>query len=172
MNIFEITFVARKSSADQSHQYTLRRPADDRATLESSLNAAYPVVRILSCEIIGRGYKDPCFWYQDGQRISIIDQAVFHEERGEYVGKFTGENLEEVSKHYAGAQLAEWDDAYKRMQDSYRKPPQEITKERFWDMLECLPPVGWVRHPDCESFKMSERTVGNLTGIFVRRGER
>jgi hypothetical protein len=107
------------------------------------------------------------------KRISIIDAAFFNEERGEYTGMYSHENLEDIGKRYANVQMGEWDEVYQKMQDAYRHPPTEITKERFWDMLECLPPVSWVRGDnDSESFKMSERTIGNLTGVFVRRGKR
>jgi hypothetical protein len=39
-------------------------------------------------------------------------------------------------------------------------------------MLGVLPPVGWRNDGPAESFKLSERTSGSITGIYVRIGDR
>ena len=51
------------------------------------------------------------------------------------------------------------------------QPVKEITKERFWEMLEVLPPGGWVRGT-LETFYMIERQHGNITRQFGRLGNR
>lgn len=63
-------------------------------------------------------------------------------------------------------------EAFKRYEDSFKSGPQEITKERFFEMLEVLPPIAWHDTSDGESFKICERTAGAVTAIFVRIGER
>lgn len=63
-------------------------------------------------------------------------------------------------------------DANRRYEDGFRAPPVAITIERYWEMLEILPPVGFVNTGMEESFKMSERTAGNITAIFARVGDR
>lgn len=45
----------------------------------------------------------------------------------------------------------------------------EITKERYFDMLEILPPVAWGSSGGVESFKMSERLIGNITDIYAKK---
>lgn len=55
---------------------------------------------------------------------------------------------------------------------AYVKPVSEIRQEDFTYALEVLPPVGWRSARGVESFKMSERTCGNITGIFARCGDR
>lgn len=64
------------------------------------------------------------------------------------------------------------DEAHRRYENSFKSDPVEITEEQWHDMLGCLPPVAWKRDGSGESFKMSERTAGSITGIYVRIGER
>ncbi|MCR9254744.1 MAG: hypothetical protein NXI16_01460 [Alphaproteobacteria bacterium] len=40
--------------------------------------------------------------------------------------------------------------------------PEEITEERWFDLLECLPPARWHRHRGVEMFHMSERITDNI----------
>lgn len=49
---------------------------------------------------------------------------------------------------------------------------REITREKFWQMLEVLPPMNWTRKGDFESFLMSEFTSGSFTEQYARRGEK
>ncbi|MEQ1696164.1 MAG: hypothetical protein ABL901_10045 [Hyphomicrobiaceae bacterium] len=60
------------------------------------------------------------------------------------------------------------DDAWQRHEDAAKSPPVEITEERWHEMLNVLPPVAWHRTSDGESFKISERTTGLITAIFVQ----
>jgi hypothetical protein len=53
-----------------------------------------------------------------------------------------------------------------------RTDPEEIALSTFDDMLGVLPPVGWRNDGPAESFKLSERTSGSITGIYVRVGDR
>lgn len=63
-------------------------------------------------------------------------------------------------------------DAYKRYENGFKASPVEVSAERYWDMLEILPPDGFVGTGHEESFKLSERTAGNITAIFARVGDR
>lgn len=63
-------------------------------------------------------------------------------------------------------------EALRRFEDSFKSEPEEITAERFHDMLNILPPVGWNTDSDGECFRISERLAGRITAIFVRIGER
>lgn len=63
-------------------------------------------------------------------------------------------------------------DAHSRYENAFKSPPVEVSQERYWDMLEILPPVGFVNTGQEESFKLSERTAGHVTAILARIGER
>ena len=64
-------------------------------------------------------------------------------------------------------------DAWQRHENSCKSEPVEITRDRFHEMLNILPPVAWnYNDPSFESFKMSERTTGSITAIFVRIHDR
>ena len=65
------------------------------------------------------------------------------------------------------------DDAWQRYENQFKSAPVEITRERFHEMLNILPPVAWsYGDPSFESFKMSEHTAGSITAIFVRIHDR
>jgi len=81
--------------------------------------------------------------------------------------------LQELTPKYGpGLILLPPGEAFRRYEDGFKSGPEEITKERFFEMLEVLPPVAWHDTSDGESFKMSERTAGPVTSIFVRLGDR
>lgn len=62
--------------------------------------------------------------------------------------------------------------ATRRYEDGFRKEPVEVTLERYMEMLEVLPPVGFNNTGAEESFKLVERTAGNITAILTRIGDR
>lgn len=64
------------------------------------------------------------------------------------------------------------EEAYRRHEEHFKTDPEEITAERFQEMLNILPPVGWRNTSNGEVFRMSEHLAGNITSIFVRIGER
>jgi hypothetical protein len=47
-----------------------------------------------------------------------------------------------------------------------------INKEIFWHFLEILPPMGWRRGENEESFHICEYTFDNWTTKFIRKGNR
>ena len=59
------------------------------------------------------------------------------------------------------------------MQNTYKiGTMQEVSEERFIEMLEVLPPMQWTRSKTSESFKLEELTSGDITACFVRIGAR
>jgi hypothetical protein len=58
----------------------------------------------------------------------------------------------------------------KREQEYVSRPIERITKERFVEMLEILPPMYWRTTNGIESFMMCELTIGDVTQQFARRG--
>lgn len=63
-------------------------------------------------------------------------------------------------------------DALERSEAPFISGVEEISEERFHEMLNILPPMGWTTDSDGESYKMCEYTAGRVTAIFVRIGER
>lgn len=87
-------------------------------------------------------------------------------------GMYSRETLEQVRLRYPGAEereLGAWTEEKERALCTPAKP---ITKERFNEMLEVLPPQRWQIGRNCESFEMCEHTSGRVTAIFCRFGPR
>lgn len=87
-------------------------------------------------------------------------------------GVYGRETLEEMRARYPDVEIVPIDTAIERIDAAFRSPPVEITEERFWEMLEVLPPLSWIQRPGTESFKLEEFTCGKITQIFCRIGER
>jgi hypothetical protein len=103
-------------------------------------------------------------------RPGIIDLAVLRD--GVLRGGYSNDTQQEMDKRYPGVQIGELGPVAAASEDMFRHPPQPITEDRFVEMLEVLPPVGWIRGDGAESFKLSERTSGSITSIFCRIGNR
>lgn len=102
----------------------------------------------------------------DPAAVQVLDLLT-----AEGLTQFTRETPAQVLARCPGAERITLAQAVARMDAKWRKPVSEITRDRYWDMLECLPPVAWNRNGSDESFKMSERTSGNITAIFCRLGD-
>ena len=107
-----------------------------------------------------------CF-YVPG-KPGIIDGV--HPETG--LGIYSKETLEEIQARDPGAEVGDFDTVIDQQDDYWRRPPVSISSERFCEMLEVLPPVGWAHTAEAEVFKLSERTGGMITAIFCRIGDR
>lgn len=105
---------------------------------------------------------------------SILDCVIKVVETGKHITRVNGTPVEE---HIAeGYQLLDWDEVMplitKLWNDEYCHEWKEITKEEYWEMLECLPPEKWYRGGDHEMFRMIEYMTGNITGHYARIEER
>jgi len=78
----------------------------------------------------------------------------------------------EVRERYSDAERITLDEAVERKAQAFRHPVEGSTEEHFNEMLNVLPPIGWHRTGDGESFKMSEMTSGTITQIYARIGAR
>lgn len=47
-------------------------------------------------------------------------------------------------------------------------PIEEITEQKFNEMLDCLPPIGWVTRNDVEMFCMREFWTGSYTNQYAK----
>lgn len=48
----------------------------------------------------------------------------------------------------------------------------EVTEERYFDMLECLPPIRWKKEDGVEHFCMCEYNYNTNTSSYAKFGER
>lgn len=104
-------------------------------------------------------------------RPGIIDVAILRD--GEQVGHYSGETLPQINLRHPGVILGLLGLQVQASEDYFRHGPIAISEERYIDMLEVLPPVAWYGIGSAEeSFKLSERTSGNITAIFCRLDER
>tara|TARA_R110002072_G_scaffold273239_5_gene433970 strand:- start:7581 stop:7997 length:417 start_codon:yes stop_codon:yes gene_type:complete len=62
------------------------------------------------------------------------------------------------------------DDLVREHHKSLITKPRRIPSERWWDMLEILPPCRWHVVGSFEVFHVSERLTGNLVSWFANRG--
>lgn len=99
----------------------------------------------------------------------------------DFVNPYTGKSwcfsqtLEEMKVRYPDAVIMEEAPAFALMDqakyDRYHEAPTVITEDEFVRALECLPPMDWVQRSRSQSFKMSEFTCGDLTGIYAQVNE-
>lgn len=84
--------------------------------------------------------------------------------------------VEDYIKDNPGTEIWEFDLACEEIQKVAKKKFitdwKEITKEKWWEMLEVLPPERWQTCQGVEIFRMSERDFGNITGHYARIGDR
>lgn len=84
------------------------------------------------------------------------------------LGLYSGETLKQIQVRHPGTIRGSCEDALNSVNDCFRSAPREITKATFERMLNVLPPVDFTG----DTFKMSERMAGNITGIYARIGRR
>lgn len=58
-------------------------------------------------------------------------------------------------------------DAQRLYEAKFKTPVSEISLEQFEYALNVLPPVAWIHSRGAQSFKISERTAGCVTAIYV-----
>ncbi len=91
---------------------------------------------------------------------------------GQYVGKFSGKTLAQYQVENPAIVVEDWAVVVAQEETRLTTEPEEITRERFIDMLEVLPPEGWRITGQTESFKMMEYYSGRITSIYARLGNR
>lgn len=112
-----------------------------------------------------------CIWVEG-------DSSLYSFVAGNGRSAYGRETITEVRRKYPGrnVRVLPWSEVSplldKAQRERYCKPVEEITEERFLEMLNVLPPENWVQHGDWEGFRISEYMTGNLTYHYVRRGER
>lgn len=109
--------------------------------------------------------NQPVF-YQPG-KPGIIDIAIMRDGESVLTSGYFHETLGQVRLRYPDAEAGELGPVVKATEAMFKRPPVEITSDRFHEMLEILPPEDWRTATNGTSFKLCEHTSGNITAIFV-----
>ncbi len=91
---------------------------------------------------------------------------------GGYIGQYSGKTLEQLQAEDPDVELIDLYEFTDTVEKRLTTDPVEVDSERYWYLLEVLPPCGWVRNGGSESFYMSEFLTGRITTHVVRIGER
>lgn len=83
-----------------------------------------------------------------------------------------GSTLEGARQKYPDVEVCSLDEAVEKIERAFISEPVEIDEDAFRYALEVLPPVGWTNLGGSESFKMSERLSGAITGVYARIRDR
>ena len=100
---------------------------------------------------------------------NVIIDLITPETGLTYWGKQTAEQIRET---HPDAIALSFDEASERYQRPFIEPVSEITEEKFCYWLEVLVPEDWQHGHNCESFKLIERTCGDITTICASLGKR
>ena len=102
--------------------------------------------------------------------MSAYDGAVYDGEQ--WRGQFSGRTLREIREGCPKVMLMDAGIFISVMERKSTTDPIEITEGEFILALECLPPCGWDRFGNTESFYSSEALCGNVTAHYVRLKDR
>jgi hypothetical protein len=85
-----------------------------------------------------------------------------------------GQTFEQYAAEHGGnvkiISDAELDDLLENHYASLVTKPKRITRARYWEMLEVLPPCRWHDVGGFNVFHVSERLTGNLVSWFIKVG--
>lgn len=88
----------------------------------------------------------------------------------------TNYTVEEYKALHPTLEMLSSDDYYEQITKPYLQSLQgdwqEITEERYWDMLEVLPPMKWTRRPTYELFFICEAYTHDLHTCCVQQDKK
>lgn len=97
----------------------------------------------------------------------------------EYVSTYSKKTLQQLKDEgtvSSEAEMLRIDDAARKVHEYARnifcKGPKEITRRRWYELLEVLPPEGWFRDGDSETFMVPECITSCLYCYGIRIGSR
>jgi hypothetical protein len=93
-----------------------------------------------------------------------------YEQTDHAIGQVDTGYLEMVRKADADYELSR--KRYEAMRLNRGEPPKEITRQRFWELLEVLMPADWTQAGTTESFRVIECQTDDLYTWCARVGER
>ena len=86
-------------------------------------------------------------------------------------GRYSGKPIAALMAENPGAILVDRETQEESIRSAARTDPKRITRDRFDDMLEIMPPDHWNRRGGSESFNLIEHTVLDVAATFVRIGD-
>lgn len=117
---------------------------------------------------------DPSSKYGNG----IYSFMVPGSDSGVLVCEFGGETMEELKSQgrvSPEAFLCPWEEAEAHSlglaRQRYCKGPERVSRERWWELLEVMPPARWRSLPGGEIFMVAEPIASDLYRFGVRIGE-
>lgn len=87
-------------------------------------------------------------------------------------GMYSGETPEQILARHPDIVVVEEHECRALIEAKYTKPPVEITKEAWWDYLECMPPSKWKHFAGVEMFHLCEYLTQSIVMWCVRMGDR
>jgi len=84
-------------------------------------------------------------------------------------GKTLEQYLEDAEEEYEIFNSDEVEQLFNEHENSLKTKPVEITEERWYEMLEVLPPCRWGTYGGYEAFHISEHLTGSLVAWFARK---
>lgn len=110
-------------------------------------------------------------WVYSPSLKNFVDEYITLAD-GRQVTGYSHRTIEQVREEYADAQVMEYTAALAAQEAAFSTHPARTTREVFHQMLNVLPPMGWVGSgsESSESFKMCEMLCGRITVIYARRG--
>lgn len=127
---------------------------------------------------------DPVLTYVDSEENNALRLYTTLSVKGaDYVSQVTGDTVESIKAdlakfpRYTEWKVMAWEDYYVLEEQAKAKKykvgqPRPITKERFNEMLETLPPQRWDISGSREAFRFMERLDGSLFSFFIRVGNK
>lgn len=93
-----------------------------------------------------------------------------YEQTDHAIGQVDTGYLERIKKADTDYELSR--QRYEAMRLNRGEPPKEITRQRFWELLEVLMPADWTQAGSTESFRVIECQTDDLFTWCARVGER
>jgi len=78
-----------------------------------------------------------------------------------------GGSLDELKESYPDMVLTTTDKAQALIDSKYKTVPVKIDEEKFYEMLEILPPENWNKLDGGTYFQMCEYITGSITSYYV-----
>lgn len=104
-------------------------------------------------------------WVAVDKNANCIDEMIGG------VGRFSRKTVDELALKYGQLDVVTLDEMATRVKERFSTPPKPITKERFWQLLEVLPPSRWRSTGNSESFFVPEALTGTIHTVCVRIGK-
>ena len=118
--------------------------------------------------------QTPAFYNSKESRIDTVCICdSFENLKDETKVAWVKENKKEYQEKHPELELMSFGKALELSQQADRKKykagvVEEITEERFDEMLNVLPPDNWINYSTNESFRICEDLTGELSNFYIR----